>query len=76
MSTKVGRQLLQKQRPKLRHGELPKENCITGGIPQGLVLGPLLWNVMYDGPVKFEFPIATRLVAFADEVAMIIVAKH
>lgn len=54
----------------------PKKYTITGGVPQGSVLGPLLWNVMYDGLLKCEVPCEARLVAFADDLAVIVVAKH
>lgn len=54
----------------------PAVHRVTGGVPQGSVLGPLLWNVMYDGLLHLEFPENTTLVAFADDVAVVLVAKH
>jgi len=54
----------------------PAVHRVTGGVPQGSVLGPLLWNVMYDGLLHLELPAGTTLVAFADDVAVVIVAKH
>lgn len=54
----------------------PKEYKVTGGVPQGSVLGPLLWNIIYDGLLRLVMPSEARLVAFADDVALLIVAKH
>uniref|UniRef100_A0A2S2P488 Reverse transcriptase domain-containing protein n=1 Tax=Schizaphis graminum TaxID=13262 RepID=A0A2S2P488_SCHGA len=49
---------------------------VTCGVPQGSVLGPLLWNVMYDDLLRADFGESTRsssseLVAFADDVAVV-----
>lgn len=38
---------------------------VTGGVPQGLVLVPLLWNIMYDGLLKLEILSVVTPLAFA-----------
>lgn len=49
----------------------------TCDVPQGSVLGPLLWNLMYDGLLRIdtggnvEGMSSTSLVAFADDVAVV-----
>ncbi|GBP15362.1 Retrovirus-related Pol polyprotein from type-1 retrotransposable element R1 [Eumeta japonica] len=54
----------------------PREYDITGGVQQGCVFGPLLWNIMYDGLLRLKLPRSVKLVAYADDVAVVIVAKH
>ncbi|KRF97432.1 uncharacterized protein Dwil_GK27909 [Drosophila willistoni] len=46
-------------------------------MPQGSVLGPLLWNVMYDGVLRLEFDPDTHIIGCAfrtisDEAALVI----
>lgn len=49
---------------------------ITGGIPQGSVLGHLLWNIMYDELMKLVLQLNVKLVEHAVDVAMLIIAKY
>nr|XP_041630578.1 uncharacterized protein LOC121502027 [Drosophila kikkawai] len=49
---------------------------VLARVPQGSVLGPLLWNAMYDGVLRLPMPVGTSLVGFADDVAIVVVAKE
>lgn len=53
-----------------------KYHEITGGVPQGSVLGPLLWNVVYDGVLRLPLPKGVQLVGYADDIAVTVVAKE
>ena len=48
---------------------------IAGGIPQGSVVGSLIWNVLYNGLLKQPLPDAMSIIAYADNVDLVIVAK-
>ena len=49
-----------------------KERKVTGGIPQGLILGAL-WKIMYSGILMLAFPENVMLVAFVDDITIIII---
>lgn len=56
---------------ELIYGEDETTLQLTSGVPQGSVLGPLLWRIMYDALLRKEMPEGISLVGFADDVALV-----
>lgn len=47
----------------------------SSGVPQGSILGPTLWNVLYDPILRMKFPENIRLVGYADDLLLIVIAR-
>ncbi|KAL4083919.1 hypothetical protein QTP88_029235 [Uroleucon formosanum] len=44
---------------------------ISGGVPQGSVVGPLLWNATFDAVMRTELPSGAKLLGFADDTMLV-----
>lgn len=48
---------------------------VTAGAAQGSILGPDLWNIMYDEILCIDMPEDSYLVGYADDIAAVITAR-
>ena len=48
---------------------------LTCGVPQGSILGPLLWNVYYHDVFRVEMPDGVNLIGYADDLALVAVGR-
>jgi len=57
---------------KILYGEAQEDVKLSSVVPQGSVLGPLLWSIMYDSLFTKKMPEGVNLVGFADDVAVVV----
>lgn len=48
---------------------------ITQGVPQGSILGPVLWNVLFNTVLDINIPGSGFTMAYADDLALVVTAK-
>lgn len=71
----LGQYLLNRQITYHRADGMECAVDMSCGVPQGSVLGPDLWNLLYDDLLKIRLPEGTEIIAFADDVAVVCTAE-
>lgn len=52
-----------------------REIRITAGVPQGSILGPTLWNGMYNGVLTLKLPKGVEIIGFADDIVLAVTGE-
>lgn len=68
----VCRDYLRDRRIRLCDGTMLE---VASGVPQGSVVGPVLWNILYDGVLRLELREGAQLVGYADDLALVVTAR-
>ena len=53
-----------------------KSYAVLAKVPKYSVLGPILWNVVYDGVMRLKVPKGVEIIGFADDIALVKEGKH
>lgn len=48
---------------------------VSSGVPQGSVIGPLLWNIAFDDLLKLSMPNGVELICYADDTLVTVCGK-
>ncbi|MGI4816883.1 MAG: reverse transcriptase family protein [Janthinobacterium lividum] len=62
------------RRAVLRHKSVVVEKEISKGCPQGSVLAPILWNLIFDDLLSAPMPIGVTVFGYADDGAVVVEA--
>lgn len=65
---------LKERKVVLRFGGGVAEKVVSKGCPQGSILGPLLWNVLFNGLLELDMGDA-EVVAYADDAVVVVNAE-
>ena len=55
----------------LQDGDIKVKKTLTRGCPQGSVLGPILWNVVFDGILAMPL-LGCGTIAYADDTLLLV----
>lgn len=68
---KIIQSYLSERKILLEADNIVKEIKVNSGVPQGSVLGPTLWNVLYDDLLRQDYPEGVTIIGFADDIALV-----
>ena len=71
----ITKSYLSDRRCTLSANNLTVERDLSRGCPQGSCCGPSLWNIQYDSPLNLHYKPDTKVIAFADDVLVMIKGK-